>query len=133
MRLRKMDHFTCRLELFIKYTNSPSWSSDISFCDTQDTFRLLEAFEVLWDRRPRRAGLEPKATGVNLSGLAPATKVTPSLLEFDKRQQQLCGLMDAINKRYGQNAVCFGGALGALEYTPMRIAFTRIPDPETES
>lgn len=133
MRLRKMDHFTCRLELFIKYTNSPTWSSDISFCDTQDTFRLLEALEVLWERRPRRPGLEPKATGVNLSGLAPATKVTPSLLDFDKRQQQLCGLMDAINKRYGQNTVCFGGALGALEYTPMRIAFTRIPDPETES
>ncbi|MEZ0387215.1 MAG: DNA polymerase, partial [Verrucomicrobium sp.] len=59
--------------------------------------------------------------------------VTPSLLDFDRRHQQICGLVDALNKRYGQNTVYFGGALGALKYTPMRIAFTRIPDPETES
>lgn len=132
MRLRKMDYFTSRLELFIKYSNHPTWSTDIGFVDTQDSFHLHDALEQLWQRRPPPADLQPKATGVNLSGLKPASDVTPSLLDFNPRQQQLCGLMDAINKRYGKNTVCLGGALGALEYTPMRIAFTRIPDPETE-
>ena len=40
--------------------------------------------------------------------------------------------MDSLNKRHGQNTVTLGGALGALDYTPRRIAFTRIPDAETE-
>ena len=133
MRLRKMDYYTSHLELFIKFQSGPDWSSGISFVETQDTFRLLEAFDTLWQRRPQRGSFDPKATGVNLTGLTPAAKVTPSLLDFDRRHQQICGLVDALNKRYGQNTVYFGGALGALKYTPMRIAFTRIPDPETES
>ena len=40
--------------------------------------------------------------------------------------------MDGLNKQFGKNTVTLGGALGALDYTPMRIAFTRIPDQETE-
>ena len=40
--------------------------------------------------------------------------------------------IDTLNKTFGKNSVYFGGAHGATDYAPMRIAFTRIPDPELE-
>lgn len=36
--------------------------------------------------------------------------------------------VDALNRKLGKNIVVFGGALGATQYAPVRIAFTRIPD-----
>lgn len=36
------------------------------------------------------------------------------------------------NKVLGKNTVYLGGAHGATEDAPMRIAFTRIPEPEIE-
>ena len=40
--------------------------------------------------------------------------------------------VDYLNIHKGKNTVYFAGAHGAVDYTPMRIAFNRIPDPETE-
>jgi DNA polymerase IV len=132
MRLRKMEHFTKGLQMFIKYQDHGTWSENISFTETQDTYVLLEAFARLWKRHPDNLWLIPMATGVTLCPIIPQEKVTQNLLTMSPRQDRLCSAVDAINKRGGQNKVVFGGALGALDYTPMRIAFTRIPDPETE-
>lgn len=132
MRLRKLDHFAAGLSMFIKFTDDRTWSRDIRFTETQDTFVFLDAFEKLWRQHPTRAGIEPMATGVNFAPLIPAHRVTPDFLLHDPRHDTLCTVIDGINKQFGQNSVTFGGALGALDYTPMRIAFTRIPDAETE-
>ena len=40
--------------------------------------------------------------------------------------------VDNINRLYGKNALYYASAHGALDNAPMRIAFTRIPDIETE-
>lgn len=40
--------------------------------------------------------------------------------------------MDDINQRYGKHALYFGGAHGGHGASPLRIAFNRIPDLETE-
>ena len=40
--------------------------------------------------------------------------------------------VDHLNKAFGKNSVYFGGAHGSTDYAPMRIAFTRIPQPELE-
>jgi len=40
--------------------------------------------------------------------------------------------VDTLNKALGKNSVYLGGAHGATNYAPMRIAFTRIPEPEIE-
>jgi len=40
--------------------------------------------------------------------------------------------MDTINRLYGKNALYFASAHQALDHAPMRIAFNRIPDIETE-
>jgi DNA polymerase IV len=44
----------------------------------------------------------------------------------------LLSAMDGINRRYGKNALHFAAAHNALDHAPMRIAFNRIPDIETE-
>jgi len=40
--------------------------------------------------------------------------------------------IDDINRRYGKNALYYASSHHALDHAPMRIAFTRIPDIETE-
>jgi DNA polymerase-4 len=52
--------------------------------------------------------------------------------ELRRDHVSLCAAVDKVNLGFGSNTVYFGGAHGALKYTPMRIAFTRIPDPATE-
>lgn len=44
------------------------------------------------------------------------------------RRHALNVTLDHINRKLGKNSVVFGGALGALDYTPVRIAFNLIPD-----
>ena len=48
------------------------------------------------------------------------------------RRRALLETVDRINIKQRQNTVYFAGAHGAVEYTPLRIAFTRIPDLDTE-
>lgn len=132
MRLRKLEHYASGLSMFIKYTDGRTWSRDVRFTETQDTFVFLDAFEKLWRQRPRHEGIPPMATGINFAPIIPAHRVTPDFLLHDPRHEKLCNLVDGINKRYGSSTIVFGGAVGALDYTPMRIAFTRIPDQETE-
>jgi DNA polymerase-4 len=132
MRLRKLDYYAGSLSMFVEFTDGHTWSREVRFTETQDTFVFLEAFEKLWRQPPRRAGIPPLKTGINFAPIIPAHRVTPDFLLHDARHDKLCRLMDGLNKQFGQNTVSFGGALGALDYTPMRIAFTRIPDQETE-
>jgi len=132
MRLRKMEYFALGLHLFIKYEDKSEWTDSLKLTETQDTFTLLEAFEQLWARHPIRSQSRPMATGVSFSPIQPASKVTPNLFTTFPGRERLCAAMDALNKRCGRNTVHLGGAMGALDYTPMRIAFTRIPDPEVE-
>lgn len=132
MRLRKMGYFAAGLAFFIKHHNSPTWSDDITFTETQDIFLFLAAFETLWKRCPTRYRLNPKATGITLFHLMESDMVTPSLLPVDPRHEKLNMIVDSLNRSFGKNTIYLGGAHGSLEYTPMRIAFTRIPDAETE-
>ncbi|MBP6506703.1 MAG: hypothetical protein KA257_03990, partial [Opitutaceae bacterium] len=50
----------------------------------------------------------------------------------EKSRDQLLSAVDTLNQTFGKNSVYFGGAHGATAYAPMRIAFTRIPEPEIE-
>ncbi|QIF04925.1 DNA polymerase [Roseimicrobium sp. ORNL1] len=131
-RLRKLDMYASGLQAFIKYEDKQEWSREIRFTETQDSFVFLNALEKLWEHRPRKGGIPPQATGVTFAPLIPASRVTPDLLLHNPAHEKICQAMDALNRRLGKNTVTFGGALGALEYAPMRIAFTRIPDQETE-
>ena len=132
MRLRKYDFFTSTLQVFIKFDDGQDWVDHATFAETQDTLEFLRIFEEIWSRHPKRRFTTPIATGVTFLRLTPAANVTPSLFDVAKPSRQLSSAMDQINKLFGKNKIVFGGAMEALGYTPMRIAFTRIPDPETE-
>jgi len=78
---------------------------------------------------------------VTLYGLVPAALHTLPLFDAPgqvktalplRDRTRLNAAMDRINKTYGKNALYFASAHGALNEAPMRIAFNRIPDIETE-
>ena len=62
-----------------------------------------------------------------------ARNQTLSLFGGSAESVRLNAAIDALNLRYGKNAVYFGGAAAALSTAPMRIAFTHVPDLVLES
>jgi DNA polymerase-4 len=129
---------------------------DTTFCETQDTAFFLHVLAKLWTK-PAGQGLilqpQPLAVGLTFFGLVPAAQHTPTLFEakFESTltpsplsalasppatplgdRSRLSAAVDKINRLYGKNALYFASAHGALDNAPMRIAFTRIPDIETE-
>jgi len=131
VRLRKMDYFAGALHISIKYPDHTRWASDMRFADSQDTLHFIRVLGELWDRRPK--GKNPLAVGVTLLNLREAQLITPSLFEQVENRNKLSHLMDEINQKYGKNSVFLGGSFENLRSAPMRIAFTHIPDLETES
>ncbi len=135
MRLRSLGHLAGGMGVYIRSSGGlADWSDEVRFTETQDTIDLLQTLERLWGRRPPGACDALLGVGVNLFGLR--EEKTGVLPLFDRGQRQrkaaLLASVDRLNIKEGKNTVYFGGAHGALDYTPMRIAFTRIPDPETE-
>ena len=59
---------------------------------------------------------------------------TPDFFEqkTEETHSRLFSAVDHLNKVLGKNTVYLGGAHGATQDAPMRIAFTRIPEPEIE-
>jgi DNA polymerase-4 len=79
----------------------------------------------------------PLSVGMVFYGLVPEAQHTPSLFDAplvkDRASKaQLMRSMDALNARYGKNTLYYAASHGALDRAPMRIAFTRIPDVQTE-
>lgn len=134
LRLRHGRHFAGGMHVALKYSRRARWSTAATFADTQDTLELIRVLNLLWDRRP--AGREDHfSVGVTLFGLVAAsdhTDALPGLLETrpgdNARRAALNATLDHINKKLGKHSVVYGGALGALAYAPIRIAFQRIPD-----
>ncbi len=129
MRLRKAGYCAGGLQLGVRHEEG-IWSDDIVFTETQDTLELLRALDMLWEHRER--GLAPKKVAVTFFRLNLRQTSTPMFTLLRRDHAALCAAVDKVNIGFGSNKVYFGGAHNALAYTPMRIAFTRIPDMETE-
>lgn len=135
MRLRHTGHFAGALQLSVSYADDTHWHGDRQFNETQDTLQFTHVLNELWRTRPaadrRRA---PRQVGLVLHRLLPGADYTPDLFEAEKEttRARLHSAIDTLNQTLGKNTVYFGGAHGATGYAPMRIAFTRIPEPELE-
>jgi DNA polymerase IV len=157
MRLRKQGFYATVMSVSVRcghgYSQQGDGHRETRLGQTQDTATLLHALDFLWHSGLHML-LRPKAVGMVLAGLVPASQHTPSLFDLpaatvqpptrsaqqahqsappDKRHRApLLSAMDTINRRYGKNALHFAAAHTALDHAPMRIAFNRIPDIETE-
>jgi DNA polymerase-4 len=146
MRLRKQGFYATGMSVFVKGRRIGDMKSgrqrDTTFCQTQDTAFFLHVLAKLWSKPAGQGlGLQPMplAVGLTLFGLVPAAQHTPTLFEANVgvaskvNRSRLSAAVDNINRLYGKNALYYASAHGALDNAPMRIAFTRIPDIETEA
>jgi DNA polymerase-4 len=135
MRLRHSRLYASALSVSVDYTDDAGWSHEMQLSETQDTLRLTHALNELWKKRPAKfARHTPLRIGVHLTGLIDLKLHTPDLFEEKTEQTRgkLFAAVDHLNKVLGKNTVYLGGAHGATKDAPMRIAFTRIPEPEIE-
>lgn len=131
MRLRKMRYFAGELQVFVKYREGGFWEREIRFFESQDTLEFIRAISRMWKLRSFTIRT-PLMVGVTLRQLVSEASHTPSLFGWDASRHALHRAVDTLNERFGRNTVYFGGAHAALSAAPMRIAFTRIPDVQTE-
>jgi DNA polymerase-4 len=135
MRLRHSGHYAGSLHLAVKYRDGTRWDEARRFNETQDTLHLTRVLNELWSARPREhLRLAPLQVGIVLGDLLESGAHTGDLFEVatENTRARLHAAVDTLNQTFGKNSVYFGGAHGATGYAPMRIAFTRIPEPELE-
>lgn len=135
MRLRHTGHYAGSLSLSVRYLDGADWKGDRKFNETQDTIHFTHVLNELWSTRPKAdQRRKPIQIGVLLGSLLESSAHTGDLFtaETENTRSRLHHAMDELNKTFGKNSVYFGGAHGATGYAPMRIAFTRIPEPELE-
>jgi DNA polymerase-4 len=130
-RLRHLGYFAGGMGLQLRYLDGGRWHGRRRLEATQDTLALIRAMAELWDKRPRR---RPPllGVGVTLTHLSEARGQSLELFAETAARGRLFEIVDRLNARFGRNAVYLGGAHRALEAAPMRIAFTHVPDPQTE-
>ncbi|SDR67272.1 DNA polymerase [Opitutus sp. GAS368] len=135
MRLRHSQLYAGALSVSVDYADETHWSGELQLTETQDSLRLTHALNDLWHRRPEKSARRtPLRIGVHLTRLIDLKLHTPDLFEeqTEKTRGKLFEAVDHLNKVLGKNTVYLGGAHGATQDAPMRIAFTRIPEPEIE-
>jgi DNA polymerase-4 len=135
MRLRHAGRYAGGLRVSVDYADDTHWSGEMRLTETQDTLVFTHALNELWRKRPEKfSGRTPLRIGVLLVNLIDLRMHTPDLFgqQAEQTHDKLFQAVDHLNKVLGKNTVYFGGAHGATQDAPMRIAFTRIPEPEIE-
>ena len=145
MRLRKQGFYATAMSISVRcdhrYQSTPGGGRDAQFGQMQDTGYFLNVLQKLW-----LSGLQelqhPKAVNVTMHGLVLVGQHTPDLFDFPQASEALIpttrdrtkldAAMDRLNKTYGKNTLYFAASHKARDTAPMRIAFNRIPDLETE-
>ena len=144
MRLRQQGFYASSMSVQVRcvhrYAREAGGERWAEVGETQDTAFLLHTLQALW-----RSGLhrlqQPVSVGVQLHGLVPASQHTPDLFEAmpapgqhtpPRDRNKLLAAVDALNRTHGKNTVMFASAHAGRDHAPMRIAFNRIPDLDSE-
>ena len=131
LRMRSYGLQTASVHLRVKILNHESWRAESRCSPTDDTLKLIQILERLWQGFPA-AGHAPYAVGISFGNLTSIEEYAAELFQ-PELPTRLNGVLDKLNMRYGKNTVYFGGAHNALHYAPMRIAFNHIPDLDVEN
>ena len=126
MRLRKLDLWTGRVSVSVRFLDRTGWSKEVKMLECQDTQTLLEVVRTSWKERPRKA---PLKVSVWFTDLVEGHERTFSLFE-NKKRQELSKALDRLNVKYGKDTLYFGGTHEVKSAAPTRIAFTNIPEAE---
>jgi len=139
-RLRRYEMFCGRLGLSVRTPDYRRWGGESSFAATQDSFKMLERLDTLWQRMLLE--LKPQSllkVSINLVDLEDAAQVTPDLLEdylpgltiATPQNNKLCQTIDQINQKLGANTVTIGmPPKTRAGFVGTKIAFNRIPTRE---
>ncbi len=122
-RLRQADFFASQIQIFATFIGQDFWKARLSLIETQDTAVFLRAVGSLWKEIPKGSLY---SVGVVLSGLVPEAFHAPTLFE-DLNQDRLVKTLDALNQKFGKEAVHYGATHDSEDLAPLRIAFTQIP------
>ncbi|PKM97597.1 MAG: DNA polymerase [Elusimicrobia bacterium HGW-Elusimicrobia-3] len=123
-RLRQQGFYASGISIYARLTGQDGWKAGCSVMETQDTLVFINAVREMWKEIPRG---QVFAVGVALGGLVPEALHAPSLFE-DGRGGRLYHTLDQLNARFGKDVLHYG-ATHESAAVPLRIAFTRIPDP----
>ena len=150
MRLRKQGFYATAMSVHVRCMKRSSdalqalprlaCKQEARFGESQDTAFFLHTLDTLWTRilSSQVLGLaKPLSVGMVFYGLVPAAQHTPSLFDAPvpkgrASKAQLMRSMDNLNAKFGKNTLHYAVSHGAENRAPMRIAFTRIPDVQTE-
>lgn len=125
VRLRKLNSWTSRMYLSIRYVDRTKWRTEVKMLECQDALTLGEVFAKLWKQQPNLK--TPLKVSVTLFDLISDKDRTFSFFDNPGRIR-LSQAVDAINSKYGRDTVFFAGVQLAKVAAPTRIAFTNIPD-----
>ncbi|CAN5911937.1 DNA polymerase IV [soil metagenome] len=125
-RLRSLGYWTRGIAVSLSYLDKEKWKASASLDQCQDTQTMVQALSALLQGRP--ADHTPLKVSVVLYDLVHETSMTPLLFYEDSRRFELTRAMDAVNGRFGANAVYLAAMHDSLDTAPSRISFTHIPD-----
>jgi len=141
LRLRKLEHWAGRMELQVSYLGAAGshgmghWKRTMHLGRCQDTSAMLQALAVAWCDRPpegRFPGSRPLKVSITLRNLTPTVSTTLPLFDQQRQATQVAHTMDAINARFGADCLYLAPLHHGRQTAPMRIAFTHIPEVETD-
>lgn len=130
-RLRRAECLARHLTLYARFESRQRWHTTARIAATDDSFPLLEALATLWPRLEHaRQGERVQTIGVSLDDIQPAAGTQLNLFEQPARPTRaVATAMDALNARFGRNAVTLGTAINnRTNLIGAKIAFGRIPD-----
>lgn len=129
IRLRNEGFLCGRVTLAIRYLDQESFYQDLDFDPTLDSGILLQKLALIFSRSTRKA--KPIKVSVILSKFVHKDHEQLSLFSQVINTRPSAYLaVDAINKKYGRQAICSGALLDQQKAAPTRIAFSRIPELE---
>jgi DNA polymerase IV len=135
-RLRRLGFVAARFGLSLRAVAGTRWQGELRLeAPSDDNLEFLRAMDELWQAAAHELHLiDLKKVGIWVSDITEAARLSPTL--FDQtapkagRRENVSGVMDQINKKFGKDAVLLGMPAKLAKYTGTKIAFNRIPDRE---
>lgn len=137
-RLRRAEHYATRFALSVRDIGGKRWAGEVRLTPTQDNFTLTRALQHQWQEMVET--LQPlylKKISVTLYGLCQQGEITLDLFATQSashqrqlnRHQQLSSVIDAVNQKYGSEALHMGiTPKTRAGYLGTKIAFNRVPE-----